>query len=115
MNVHLDSAPIVVDPIAVCRSDGPAQGSSGTVAVDDFVSYTDGKSTCTVDDAGEIASVEVSGGRFRLDGLRDFGGPRIRLPASARAATPRSPAPARRSSSPACPASRSRQTCRRTT
>lgn len=79
VNVHLDSAPIVVDPIAVCRSDGPAQGSSGTVAVDDFVSYTDGRSTCTVDDAGEIASVEVSGGRFRLDGLRDFGGPRIRL------------------------------------
>jgi len=79
VNVQLDSEPITVDPIAACHSDGPPQGSSGTVAVEDFVTYTNGTSTCTVDDAGEIASVEVSGGRFRLDGLRDFGGPRIRL------------------------------------
>jgi len=79
VNAHLDSAPIIVDPIAACRSDGPLQGSSGNIEVEDFISYTNGKTKCAVDGAGEIASVEVTGGRFRFDGLRDFGGPRIRL------------------------------------
>ncbi len=71
--------PVSVDPIAPCDTAGPPQGSSGQVSVDGFITFTSGSSKCTVNDAGELASVEVTGGRFRLDALRDHGGPRIRL------------------------------------
>jgi hypothetical protein len=72
-------APIVVDPIAPCATGGQAQGSSPSVAVQNVASFNESASTCTVDDAGELASVEVTGGSFRFDALRAHGGPRIRL------------------------------------
>jgi hypothetical protein len=79
--VHLQQggAPVVVDPIAPCETGGQSQGSSGQVAVPNVATYNNNASTCTIDEAGEIASVEVTGGSFRFDALRAHGGPRIRL------------------------------------
>jgi len=79
VNATVAGEAVTVDAIAPCDTVGPPQGSSGEVAVDGFVTFTSGTSTCTVNDAGEIASVEVKGGRLRIDALRDHGGPRIRL------------------------------------
>lgn len=71
--------PVTVDAIAPCDTEGPPQGSSGEVSVSGVVTFASGASECTVNDAGELASVEVTGGRLRVDALRDHGGPRIRL------------------------------------
>lgn len=79
VSITQDGEPVTVDPIAPCKSDGPPQGSVGEVAVPDVATFTDSTSTCTIDDLGEVASVEVKGGRFRFDALRDHGGPRIRM------------------------------------
>ena len=68
-----------VEPIAECSTEGELSGQSGEVAVPNVVTYSSGSSTCTVDEAGEIAKTTVTGGRFRFDALRQYGGPRIRL------------------------------------
>lgn len=70
---------VSVDPIAPCGTEGALSGQSGAVSVPDVVTYASGNSTCTIDDAGEIAKSTVTGGRFRFDALRRYGGPRIRL------------------------------------
>jgi hypothetical protein len=70
---------VAVDPIAPCSTEGALTGQSGEVSVPNVVTYASGNSTCTVDDAGEIAKTTVTGGRFRFDALRQYGGPRIRL------------------------------------
>lgn len=70
---------VSVDPIAPCSTEGAPGGQSGEVAVPNVVTYASGNSTCTIDDAGEIAKTTVTGGRFRFDALREYGGPRIRL------------------------------------
>ncbi|GAB1509074.1 hypothetical protein [Actinophytocola sp. KF-1] len=70
---------VTVEPIAPCSTEGALTGQSGEVSVPNVVTYSSGTSTCTVDDAGEIAKTTVTGGRFRFDGLRQYGGPRIRL------------------------------------
>lgn len=79
VDVLMDGEPIVIDPIAPCETGGPPQGSAGEVAVAGFISFASGSTECTIDDAGEVATAEITGGRFRLDGLRPHGGPRIRL------------------------------------
>jgi hypothetical protein len=73
--------PVTVDPIAPCTTtaQGPAQGSAGEVSAPGVATFTDTRTTCAVDGAGEVASATVSGGAFRLDALREHGGPRIRL------------------------------------
>lgn len=70
---------VTVEPIAPCSTEGDLDAESDSVAVPNMVTYASGTSTCTVDEAGEIAKTTVSGGRFRFDGLRSHGGPRIRL------------------------------------
>jgi hypothetical protein len=70
---------VTVEPIAPCSTGGAPAGHSGEVSVPDVVTYASGDSTCTVDDAGEIAKASVTGGRFRFDALRRYGGPRLRL------------------------------------
>ncbi len=71
--------PVTVAPIAPCASDGTTQAAVDDVTVEGVVSFTRGRSTCAVDAAGEVARATVSGGAFRFDGLREHGGPRIRL------------------------------------
>jgi len=68
-----------IAPIAACSSEGPLDASVPNTSVPNVVTYSDSKSTCTIDDVGEIATVNVSGGRFRFDALLQYGGPRIRL------------------------------------
>jgi hypothetical protein len=68
-----------VEPIAACSTEGALSGQSGEVAVPDVATYSAATSTCSVDAAGEIAKTTVSGGRFRLDALLPYDGPRIRL------------------------------------
>lgn len=70
---------VTVEPIAPCSTEGELQGSAGEVAVPNVVTFAPSSSTCAIDDAGEIATTTVTGGRFRFDGLRQYGGPRIRL------------------------------------
>lgn len=70
---------VTVEPIAPCGTEGELQGSAGEVTVPNVVTFAPSSSTCTIDDAGEIATTTVTGGRFRFDGLRSHGGPRIRL------------------------------------
>ncbi|MBB4904251.1 hypothetical protein [Actinophytocola algeriensis] len=68
-----------VEPIAACSTEGEPSGQSGEVVVPNVATYSSGESTCTIDEAGEIAKTTVTGGRFRFDALRQYGGPRIRL------------------------------------
>jgi hypothetical protein len=68
-----------VEPIAACSTGGELTGESGEVAVPDVVTYSSGSSTCTVDEAGEIAKSTVTGGPFRFDALQQHGGPRLRM------------------------------------
>jgi hypothetical protein len=79
VNATVDGEAVTVGAVAPCDTAGPPQGSSGEVAVTGVVTFGSATSTCTVDAAGELASVEVKGGRLRIDALLDHGGPRIRL------------------------------------
>jgi hypothetical protein len=69
----------VVPPVAACATGSTPQAAGPDAAVPGVVSYADGRSQCAIDDAGEIATVTVTGGQFRLDALRPYGGPTIRL------------------------------------
>jgi hypothetical protein len=68
-----------VPPIAPCTTEGALEATNNEVSVPNVVTYSDSKAVCTIDDAGEIATVAVNGGRFRFDALREHNGPRIRL------------------------------------
>jgi hypothetical protein len=68
-----------VPPIVPCTTEGALEATSNEVSVPNVVTYSDSKSVCTIDDVGEIATATVTGGRFRFDALRQYGGPRIRL------------------------------------
>ena len=68
-----------VAPIAPCTTEGTLEATNADTTVPNVVTYSSSKSVCTIDDVGEIATVTVTGGRFRFDALRAYGGPRIRL------------------------------------
>jgi hypothetical protein len=68
-----------VPPIAPCSTEGAMETANNEVSVADVVTFSDSKSVCTIDDVGEIATANVTGGRFRFDALRQYNGPRIRL------------------------------------
>ena len=68
-----------VAPIAPCTTEGTLQATKADTTVPNVVSYSGSKSVCTIDSNGEIATVTVTGGRFRFDALLAYGGPRIRL------------------------------------
>ena len=68
-----------IEPIAACSTEGNPEASVDETSVPGVATYSDTESTCTIDDVGEIAKVDVSGGRFRFDALRAYDGPRIRL------------------------------------
>jgi len=70
---------VTVEPIAPCSTEGALSAESDEVAVPNVATYSAGSSTCTIDDLGEVAKTTVTGGRFRFDALRQYGGPRIRL------------------------------------
>jgi hypothetical protein len=65
-------------PLASCRVGGAPSASISGAQARNFVAYGSGRSDCTVDSTGQ-AKVEVSGRRFRMDGLRHYGGPVIRI------------------------------------
>lgn len=65
--------------LAPCTVGGVATASTSGAVATNFVSYGSGQSTCGMDAATGGAKVEVSGRRFRLDGLRPFGGPTIKM------------------------------------
>ncbi|MFL6118354.1 hypothetical protein [Actinophytocola sp.] len=69
----------VVTAIAACTTESTPQAEGPEVAVPGVVSYSNGRSQCAIDDAREIATVTVTGGQFRFEALRDYGGPTIRL------------------------------------
>lgn len=68
-----------VEPVAACSTEGTLSDEVANTSVPNVVTYSNSKSTCAVDDVGEIATVNVSGGRFRFDALLQYNGPRIRL------------------------------------
>jgi hypothetical protein len=68
-----------VAPVAPCTTEGALEAANAQTSVPNVVTFSNSKATCTIDEAGEIASVEVKSGSFRFDALRQYGGPRIRL------------------------------------
>lgn len=74
-----DDESVEADPLSECATDGENAADSAAYAVNGFLEFGRGTSTCTLDDDSGVASAEVSGKLFRLDGLRPYGGPRIRM------------------------------------
>lgn len=72
----LDGEQVSIDPIAECDTDGTAQSSSPGAEVEDFVEFDGGTTSCDVDQNNGVATSTVTGERFRLDGLEQYGGPR---------------------------------------
>lgn len=68
-----------VPPVAPCTTGGVTQAANPGVSVPGVVTYSNTRSACAVDDAGEVATATVEGGAFSFDALQPFGGPRIRL------------------------------------
>jgi len=79
VDVVLDGEKIEVDPIAECATGENGKENSNGVDVDDFVDYDGGETTCKVDKKTGFATAKVEGDKFRFDGLRPYGGPRIRM------------------------------------
>lgn len=75
----VDGAPVGIEPIAPCDSEDVTSGYSAGAEIEDVVEFAGGPTTCTRDESNGVATAEVTGGRFRLDGLRPYGGPRIRM------------------------------------
>lgn len=70
---------IEVGPLAECDTQGTQQATSGSEAESGFFEFGPGTSTCTLDETTGVASAESSSTLFRLDALRAYGGPRIRM------------------------------------
>jgi hypothetical protein len=68
-----------VAPVAPCSTEGTLEATNAQTSVPNVVSFSNTKSTCTIDEAGEVASASVTGGRYQFQALRQYGGPRIRL------------------------------------
>lgn len=72
---HGDS--VEVGPLAECDTQGDQEASSAAVAQRGFLEFGRGSSSCAL--GSGVATAEVSGSLFRLDALRAYGGPRIRM------------------------------------
>jgi hypothetical protein len=70
--------PVVINPLAPCAVGGTGSGTTNGASATGFVSYGPGQSSCAVNPAG-AATVDVKGTKFRLDGLRAYGGPIIKI------------------------------------
>lgn len=80
VNAVVNGQPVRIAPIARCRTDGGvAQASSAGATVRGFVEFDGGTTSCSFDATGETATALVTGKRFRMDGLRRYGGPLIRM------------------------------------
>ncbi len=66
-----------IEELAACNAGGVATASTSGATGQNFVAFGDGTSTCGV--AGGSAKAEVTGRGFTLDGLRHFGGPKIKM------------------------------------
>ncbi|MGH3877220.1 MAG: choice-of-anchor P family protein [Actinophytocola sp.] len=75
-----DDTEIQMDPLAECDTDGgDGSANSPTYRVNGFIEFGPGSSTCAVDPQTGVAKADVKGKLFRLDALRSYGGPRIRM------------------------------------
>lgn len=74
-----DGEAVAIDPLAECDTQGSATGASAAVREAGFLEFGTGRSTCELDEETGVASAEVTGRLFRLDALRPYGGPRIRM------------------------------------
>jgi hypothetical protein len=79
VNVVLDGVPRTVPPIAACETRVVDQASTPGVEVPDLVEFAAGSTRCTSSVVAWTATATVTGGTFRLLGLRRYGGPVIRL------------------------------------
>jgi hypothetical protein len=74
-----DGEPVRLDALAECETDGVTEADSNALKVVGFLEFGGGESTCLLDPETGVASADSHGDLFRLDGLRQFGGPRIRM------------------------------------
>jgi hypothetical protein len=74
-----NNAPVNVSGLAACSTEGPAHGVNPRYAVTGFLEFGPGRSTCSRNVTTGVARADVSGDLFRLDALRPYGGPLIRL------------------------------------
>jgi len=79
VDMVLDEEPVTVEAVAPCQTGGVPSGDSGGVAVSGVVQYGESTSTCTLDPASGVASVEVSGEKFRLEEIESAGVPRLKI------------------------------------
>jgi hypothetical protein len=79
VDIELDGVAEVVPPIAECQTGSAPQASTPGVEVADFVEFAAGSTRCTTSVVGMTTTATVTGGIFRLSGLREYGGPLIRL------------------------------------
>jgi hypothetical protein len=78
-DVTLYGEPVEIEPLAPCDSEGEVAAESEFTEIDGLLQFAAGSSTCSRDETNGVATSRVLGGRFRLDALRQYGGPRIRL------------------------------------
>ncbi|HEY7597056.1 MAG TPA: choice-of-anchor P family protein [Actinophytocola sp.] len=71
--------PVQVEPLAACDTQDVQVADSASHVERGFLEFGRGSSSCTRDADTGVASAEVTGELFRLDALRAYGGPRIRL------------------------------------
>lgn len=73
----LNGVPVTIDPMAECGTGEVEQAGSAAAGVDGFVEFEGGTTTCTVDETTGVAKASVTGERFRLEGLEQYGGPSV--------------------------------------
>ncbi|OLF17524.1 choice-of-anchor P family protein [Actinophytocola xanthii] len=79
VNIVVDGTPQAIPPIAECQTGANQQASTPGVGVTDFVEFAAGSTRCRASVVAWTTTATVTGGTFRLPGLRRYGGPLIRL------------------------------------
>lgn len=73
-----DGTSVQVAPRAECSTTGVEEARSPSYEMAGFFEFGPGRSTCSLSDNG-VARARARGTLFRLDALRPYGGPRIRM------------------------------------
>ncbi len=79
VDASVDGDSVEIGPLAECGTQGPRYAKSAALARPGFVEFGRGTSKCTLNRYTGVARAETSSTLFRLDALRPYGGPRIRM------------------------------------
>jgi hypothetical protein len=80
VDAEFEGDAVEIDPLAECDTDDDVgAANSAAYRLSGFAEFGKGQSTCKVHPKTGVASAKVTGKLFRLDALRSYGGPRIRM------------------------------------